>query len=210
MWDPPLARFAGPIAVVAGILVIASRVVALLTVPADLDALKTYVLSGTHAINSVVSIVAYALLALALVAIYERQAREAGNLGVVGLAAAMIGTVFMAGDWWYEAFAVPRIAELAPEVIDTFVGGRLLIGGLSSFALFGIGWALFGVAALRARVVPRPVAVMILAGGVLSGVPIGFAYLSGGIILGLAVIWSGIWMMSARADASSAVEPASA
>ena len=76
--------------------------------------------------------------------------------------------------------------------------------------MFGIGWALFGVAALRARVVPRPVAVMILAGGVLSGVPIGLAYQSGGIILGLAVIWSGIWMMRARADASSAVEPASA
>jgi hypothetical protein len=30
--------------------------------------------------------------------------------------------MFMTGDWWYEAFAVPRLAEVAPDVVDTFVG----------------------------------------------------------------------------------------
>jgi hypothetical protein len=210
MLESALTRYAGPIALVAGILVIVSRAVTLVTVPADIDALKVYVLSGTHAINSVVSVTAYALLALALVAIYEREARAASTFGVVGLAAAMIGTTFMAGDWWYEAFAVPRLAEVAPDVIDTFVGGRLLLGGVSSFVLFGLGWALFGAATWRARVLPGPIAVAILIGGLLSGVPIGIAYLSGGVLLGLAIAWSGAWMMRTTGAANVAGKAAAA
>ena len=74
---------------------------------------------------------------------------------------------------------MPRMAEIAPQVMDTFTGGRLLIGGLSSFALFGIGWVLFGVASLRAHVFPTAVSISILVGGLLSGVPIGITYLGG-------------------------------
>ena len=113
-----LARSAGPLAIVAGALVVVTRVVIMVTTPADIDSLKVYVLSTTHAINGVASIVAFAMLVFALVASYDLQARAAGVLGVIGLGAAILGTVFMAGDWWYEAFAVPRLAEVAPEVMD--------------------------------------------------------------------------------------------
>ena len=207
MFESPLSRYAGAIAVVAGILVVASRVF-LMTTPADIDALKVFVLSGAFAFNSVLSITAYALLALALVAIYEREARAASTLGVVGLAGAMIGTTFMAGDWWFEAFAVPRLAEIAPDVLDTWVGGRLFLGGVSSFILFGLGWALFGAATWRARVLPGRIAVAILVGGLLSGVPIGIAYLAGGVILGLAVAWAGVWMTRTAKSVSAADQPA--
>ncbi len=195
MSESSLSRFAAPITIVAGVLVIVTRLVAILTVPAELELLKAHVLTATYAINSVASIVAFALLVLALVAAYDREARPAGTLGVVALGAAIVGMVFMAGDWWYEAFAVPRIAEVAPHVMDTFVGGRLLTGGVSSFVLFGLGWVLFGVASLRARVFPTAISVVILAGGLLSGVPIGIAYLIGGVILGVAIVWLGAWMM---------------
>lgn len=205
MSDSPLSRFAAPIAIVSGALVIVTRLVSL-TIPTDVGLLKAYVLTATHAINSVASIVAFALLALALVAAYDREARPAGTLGVVAFGAAILGTVFMAGDWWFEAFAVPRIAEVAPQVFDTFVGGRLLMGGLLSFALFGLGWALFGIASLRARVFPTAISVAILAGGLLSGVPIGFAYLTGGVILGSAMVWLGAWMVRMTAAATAAGE----
>ena len=195
MSDSPLSRFAAPIAIVAGALVIVTRLVVALTVPTEVGLLEEYVLTATHAINSVASIVAYALLVLALVAAYDREARPAGTLGVVALGAAIVGTVFMAGDWWYEAFAVPRTAEVAPEVMDTFVGGRLLMGGVLSFALFGLGWVLFGIASLRARVFPAAISVAILVGGFLSGVPISIPYLTGGVILGVAIVWLGAWMM---------------
>ena len=107
----------------------------------------------------------------------------------------------MAGDWWYEAFAVPRLAEVAPEAIDTFVGGRLLAGGLLSFVLFGIGWLLFGIASMRARVFPGSVSIAIVIAGILSGVPIGLAYLSGGVILGIAFVGLGVSLMQTSSSA---------
>jgi hypothetical protein len=203
MTTSPLSRIAGPLAVVTGVLVVATRVPTILLVLTGGD-LTEFVLGPTHAINSVVTIVAFGLLVLALVAIYEREAPSAGWFGLVGFATALLGTIFMAGDWWYEAFAVPRIAEVAPEAIPTFVGGRLLLGGISSFVVLGIGWVLFGAASLRARVFPTAISGAILVGGLLSGVPIGLAYLSGGVILGIAIAWLGVWLMRETVPVSGA------
>ncbi len=205
MSTSPLSRIAGPLAVVTGALVVATRLPTILFVVTGSD-LTEYVLGPTHAITSVASIVAFGLLAFALVAIYDRQAASAGWFGLIGFAAALMGTVFMAGDWWYEAFAVPRIAEVVPEAIPTFVGGRLLVGGLASFVLLGIGWVLFGAASLRAHVFPTAISAAILVGGLLSGIPIGLAYLSGGIILGLAIGWLGVWLMRATIDVSDVAQ----
>lgn len=208
MSPSPLSRSAAPIALVAAALVIVTRIVIMLTIPADLAALQAAVLTPAHAINGVASVVAFSLLVLALVAIYDREARAAGWLGVIAVGAAIIGTVFMAGDWWYEAFAVPWLADVAPVVFDTGAGGRLLIGGLSSFALFSIGWILFAAASLRARVFPASICIGILVGGLVSGVPIAGAYLVGGVLLGLTIAWLGVWMMRTTTAAGEAAQPA--
>ena len=192
-----LARYGAPIAIVAGVLVTITRLVILLTTPADIEALKAYVLTPTHAVNSVVSILAFGLLVIALVAVYELEARSSGAFGAIAFGAAVLGTVFMPGDLWYEALAVPRLAEIAPDVVDTFVGGRLIIGGLISFALFGIGWTMYGAASVRARVIPRSISIAILVAGLMSGVPIGIVYLIGGVVHGLAFVWLGAWMLRA-------------
>ena len=76
----PLSRIAAPIAIVAGALVIITRLVIILTVPAG-DELEAYVLTATHAINSVASIVAFALLLFALIATYDREARPRRHAG---------------------------------------------------------------------------------------------------------------------------------
>jgi hypothetical protein len=191
-----LWRAAGPLAIVAGVLVVLTRLPTVLFLLTGSQDMTSFVLGPLHAVNGVASIAAFALLTVALAAIYRRQEDEARPLGLVGFALAVVGTVFMAGDWWYEAFAVPRIADVAPELIPTFVGGRLLMGGIASFVLFGIGWAVFGIASLRARVFPSPIAVAILIGGLLSGVPIGVAYLTGQVILGVAVAWLGVRLMN--------------
>ena len=189
-----LARYGAPIAIVAGALMIITRPVILFATPTGVGDFTEYVLGTTHAVTSVVSILAFALLVIALVALYDREARSAGAFGALAFGAAVVGTVFMTGDWWYEAFAVPRLAEVAPDTIENFVGGRLIVGGVASFVLFGIGWIMYGVASMRARVIPRNISITILVGGFLSGVPIGFAYISGGVVLGLAFVWLGLWM----------------
>ena len=156
-----------------------------------------YVLGTTHAVNGAVSILAFALLVIALLALYDREARSARAFGALAFGAAVVGTMFMTGDWWYEAFAVPRLAEVEPDAIENFVGGRLIIGGLTSFVLFGIGWVIYGVASIRAGVIARNISITILVGGFMCGVPIGFAYLGGGVVLGLAFVWLGVWMSRA-------------
>jgi hypothetical protein len=47
------------------------------------------------------------------------------------------------------------LTEVEPDAVETFVGGRLIIEGVTSFVLFGIGWIMYGVASIRARVIPR-------------------------------------------------------
>jgi heat shock protein HslJ len=196
MTETPLSKVAGPLVVLAATMVILTRLVVMLTIPATLgDPLKAAVLTPIYTINSVMSIVAFALLVLALVAIYERQARAAGWLGLIGFAAALTGTVFMAGDWWYEAFAVPWMADVAPVVFQTGAGGPLLLGGLTSFALFALGWVLFGAASLRARVFPRAISAAILLTGLIAGIPIAGAYLYGSLGFGLAIGALGLWLM---------------
>jgi hypothetical protein len=197
MQTMPLARYGAPIAIVAGALMIITRLVLLFTTPAAIGPFKAYLLSTTHAVNSVASILGFALLVIALVALYNREARSAGAFGALAFGAAVLGTMFMTGDWWYEAFAVPRLAEVAPDVVDTFVGGRLIIGGLTSFALFGIGWIMYGAASTRAGVIPRSISITIIVAGLMSGVPIPIVYLSGGVVHGLAFVWLGAWMLRA-------------
>jgi hypothetical protein len=192
-----LARSAAPLAIIAGALVVVVRLV-MLTVPTDVESLMVYVLTVTWSITSIAQIVAFAMLVIALIATYELQARETGVLGLIAVGAAILGTVFMAGDWWFEAFAVPRIAEVDPSVMVGFAQSRLLFGGLLSFALFGIGWVLYGIASVRARVFPTAISWAIVAGGLLSAVPLGVVYLSGNVVLGLALVALGIWLIRAR------------
>ena len=211
MSHTPLARIAGPIAIIAGTLVIATRLVVMLTNPTELgDGLLAYALSPVFAVNSVLSIIAFAFLALALVAVYEREGHAAGWFGVIGVGAALIGTLFMTGDWWYEAFAVPWMADVSPIVFETGAGGRLLVGGLASFALFAFGWALFGAASVRARVFPRSISLAILIGGVLAGIPIAGGYLYGSLLFGFAIASLGVWLMKPASVGSAASQAVTA
>ena len=111
MQTTTLARHGAPIPIIAGALMIITRLVILFTIPAEIGPLKAYVLTTTHAVNSVVSILCFALLVIALVVLYNREAGSAGAFGALAFGAAVLGTMFMTGDWWYEAFAVPRLAE---------------------------------------------------------------------------------------------------
>ena len=66
--------------------------------------------------------------------------------------------------------------------------GRLVV----SVVLFSLGWILFGLASLRARVFPRALSVAVVIGGL-----IGFqaAMPPWGVALGLAVAAVGVWLI---------------
>ena len=190
----PLSRHAGPIALSTGSLLVVAQLILVLTYDAS-DRIATLT-DPAYLVGGIVYFVAFCALLVTLVAAYDRQAHAAGRLGLVGFIAAIVGTMFLAGDLWFESFAVPWLGDVAPDVL-THVGGLLMVGGFSSYVLFAVGWALFGLASLRARVFPVAVSAALLAGGV-----IGFLALLPpfGLPLGLAVTWLGVWLVRGPAS----------
>ena len=67
----------------------------------------------------------------------------------------------------------------------------LLVGALAAYLTFALGWVLFGIALLRARVVPVAVPLGVVVGGVLGfqsglppfGIPLGLAVAAVGVAL---------------------------
>ena len=105
--------------------------------------------------GSVIYLAAFCVLMFALIGVHGRQAHRAGRLGTFGFSAALLGTMMLGGDLWFESFAVPWLAEgPLPEVLGSDPSMLFALGAISSYWLFAIGWVSFGVASLRARVFP--------------------------------------------------------
>jgi hypothetical protein len=78
------------------------------------------------------------------------------------------------------------------SVLDADPSGLIVIGAVSSYVLFAIGWALFGLSSLRAGVFPRAICIAIVIGGLIAFQALLPPF---GIPLGLAMIWLGVWMI---------------
>lgn len=190
---PPLARHAGTIAAVAGALFAVAQLVSFATT--DRTDLTGTLAGLPYRLSAIAVLVGFAGLAIAAVAVYERQAGAAGRLGAAGLGAALLGTFFLGGDYWFETFAVPWYAVVLPDILRIPGAGWLAAGGTTSYFLFSLGWLLFGVASLRAKVFPRLVCVAVMLGGVVGF----FAALPPyGAVLGVAVLWLGFTVLRAH------------
>src|SRR4029450_8064931 len=55
----------------------------------------------------IIYLAGFIVLMFALIAVYGVQASMAGRLGVAAFALAIVGTMMLAGDLWFAAFAVP-------------------------------------------------------------------------------------------------------
>ena len=139
-------------------------------------------------------------LLLALTAIYTREFATLGRLGLIGYMTAFLGTLMVAGDWWFEAFAIPRIATEAPEVLGLPPSGSVLAGAITTVGLYTVGWTLFGIAALRARAFVRAAALLLLAGGLAGPLALSTPYQ---IPLAIAIGWIGLTLGPELAEATS-------
>lgn len=158
--------------------------------------------------GNVIYLVGFCVLMLALIAAYGWIADKAGRLGLIGVVVAIVGTMLLAGDLWFETFVVSWIADDAPVLLEADDPSTLLaIGAVSSYLLFAVGWILFGIASFRARAFPAAICVALVVGGL-----IGFRALLSptGIPLGLAVAWMGVWMIRTKRAPSGASEVTSA
>ena len=168
---------------------------------------------------------AMCLLFLAgITGIYARQVKEAGWLGLAGF-------LLLSLSWWLqtayvfaEAFILPVLATAAPQFVDSFLGiargnpGEMNIGALPAIYSLGIGipymlgGLLFGIATLRAGILPRWPAGLLAVAAVLTPaaalLPHEIQRLAA-IPVGLALAWPGYALWSEqREQASDPANPA--
>lgn len=203
MPDPTLARHAGPIALVAGGVLAATDLGRLPVTYAD-DRTQALLDPLLRTVNAAY-FVAFVGLALALVALHGRQAGRAGRFGVAAFCVALFGTMTQGGNMWFDGFAAPWLAEVAPQVFTGEKTVILKIGALLACGGITLGWVLFAAAALRARTYP---VVLPLALAVAAVVAFGSGVAPNGVPLGLAVAAMGAWLVhtdrSARRTAVAA------
>jgi hypothetical protein len=176
----PLVQAAGPIALVSGVVFAAVDVARLLAADRSLDRIAMMRQTPFQVTNAVYW-VAFIGLVLALVSVYYRLGDRARGLGAAAFCFALVGTLDMAGNMWFDGFAGPRIADVAPDAILAGGSGMLVIGGLSSYVLFAVGWMVFGIAGWRSGMFPAWIGLLFVAAGILGynaglppyGTPIG-------------------------------------
>ena len=188
MASPFTARQAGIASLVAAALILVSQV-SQLVLPMVIS--ESFWIA-TQTLRVGLSLVAMFALLIALTGIYAQQASATGKLGLVGYLTASLGTVLVAGDWWYEAFIGPMLRQQAPELLKTAISGSILIGAALTFVIFAAGWVIFALATLRAGVAPRGAAVLMVLGGIAGILTLISPFQ---VPLALAVGWMGLWLV---------------
>jgi hypothetical protein len=187
----PISRWVGRISLAAAALLITSQLLDLLlrlTLGDVSAAHPTYILKRG------VALVAQYVLLLALTGLYARQSRAMGKLGLVAYLIASFGTVLVAGDWWFEAFMAPQIAIHAPQLFEVPQQGSVLVGAVATVGAFSLGWVLFGIATLRARLISIGPAILTISGGAVGILALWSPYQ---IPLAIAVGWMGYLLNTA-------------
>jgi hypothetical protein len=177
----PFVRYAGWLSIAAGALfLIAQTMMSTFDQRLNLETSQNPVFMAAK----IIYLAGFIVLMFALIAVYGIQAQRAGRLGVAALALAIVGTMLLAGDLWFEVFAVPWLAAgPAPESLLAKPSLTFALGGISSYILFAAGWAPFGIASVRARVFPHVLSIGIIVGGIAGyralvapwGIPLGVA-----------------------------------
>lgn len=103
------------------------------------------------------------LMHLSLIGLYARQVEQAGWLGLIGFLLAFVGGAFAIVIQYVTSTVIPLIAAQAPALFDqamtppSFAPPLFVLG-------FILGHVLFGVATIRAGVLPRVSGVLVVVG----------------------------------------------
>jgi hypothetical protein len=202
MTSPSLSWMSGLAAVLAGgTFIFAELLTPIVAVEGFREAtLSVSVVASSNAffLQSLLTWFAGALLLVALFGLYARQSEGAGKLGVIGFLFAFFGTVLITGDFYANTFVTPLVDLGHPELLDSPYSGVLQFWLPLEFGFLTLGWILFAVATLRARIYPRGASWLLLAGAVVALLPLPYV----NIIFDAAVVWLGITLMKQSASAA--------
>src|SRR5919107_1247309 len=153
-------------AMVSGLALIVSMLLAWLVVPYERLGQTEAYLTSTYSISSGLRLLAFVLLVWGLIGIYGAQSRAAGTFGLWTFVVLFLCTALAAGNVWAEVFVYPTLAQVAPDMLSGAgfeTEAAYMSTGLSiSYPLFFLGLILFAAATFWARVSPRWIAVLLV------------------------------------------------
>jgi len=168
-----LIRWAGLPAMVAGVFFV---IVGMIHPPAMLSSVTTPQWAIVHALATAMCFVVLP----GLTGIYARQVEESGWLGLAGFLLYSLSWVLTAPFTFAEVFILPPLATKAPTFVEGFLGifssaGATNFGVLTALwtltgLLYMFGGVLFGIATLRAGILPRWAAILLAVGSALAPV----------------------------------------
>jgi len=167
-----LIRWSGLAAMAAGIIFVGIQPIH----PPDILASVT---TGTWAIITPVKTGMCLLFLLGITGLYARQVEAAGWPGLAGYLMLSLSWVLQTAFIFIEAFLMPPLATAAPAFVGSFFGivngapGTVSLGALPAlYAMVGIlyilGGLLVGIATLRARILPRWPAILLVVAAALT------------------------------------------
>ncbi len=203
-----LIRWSGLAAMAAGLIFAGIQPIH----PPDVVASVT---TGEWAIITTLKLAMCLLFLLGIAGIYARQVDKAGWLGLAGF-------LLLSLSWWLqtafvfaEAYILPELANAAPQFVESFLGivnpgspVEMNIGALpAAYGFLGIlymlGGLLFGIATLRAGILPRWPAGLLAVAALLTPaaalLPHDIQRLAA-IPVGLALAWLGYALWSERSE----------
>lgn len=156
---------------------------------------------------------------LGMAGLYARQVKEAGWLGLAGYLLFSLFYALTLPFVFAQAFILPLLATTAPAFVESWLGifnghpGEMNLGALPAlYALTSVGYVLggllFGIATLRAGILPRWAAGLLAVGAVAPFVlavlphPLDRTF---AVPMGLALAWLGYALWSERRE--QALEP---
>jgi hypothetical protein len=147
-----LARWSGPTLMLGGALL----AIHYLTHP--LGETPQFILSGIWEPAHFIGAVAWVLILLGTAGFYSQYSGKLGRLGSVGFLLAFVGGVNRPGELLVVGTIIgPLIAAQAPSLLDvggSLYGPLLLTVGLIT-VIYGVGFFLLAIAALRSAILPR-------------------------------------------------------
>ncbi|HWQ15619.1 MAG TPA: hypothetical protein VNL77_22655 [Roseiflexaceae bacterium] len=161
------------------------------------------------------------LFLLGITGLYARQVEAAGRLGLAGFLLLSLSWWVQTGYVFAELFILPVLATAAPQFVESFLGivnqhpGDMDIGALPAVYNIGtggtylLGGLLFGIATVRANVLPRwPAGLLAVAAAVtpLAALLPHAIQRFAAVPMGLALAWLGYTLWSERrAHATQAI-----
>ena len=197
-----LSRWSGIACIVAGMLMVVATLVHPSRETPDVILEQELRLVAAHWLSTF----SYGFLLLGLPGLYVAQAERAGRLGLVSFLMVFFGTLFFAVSNNY-GFIAPVLAAGAPAMLDAInayppivtLNGLLIVG-------FFLGFILFGLATLRAGVLPSKTGILMAIGSplIMVGFSLGLLVFEafwiigilGSLALNLGLAWAGysLWL----------------